>query len=69
MSKKGGFDSLPWIARLILALPGLDFLYGIHRILKGHIIAGIVWLLAGWAVLWIIDIICVILYGRVTVFA
>lgn len=69
MSRKGGFDGLPWIARLILALPGLDFLYGIHRIMKGHPIAGIIWLICGAPILWIIDIICVVLYGRVTVFA
>ncbi len=71
------FDRLPWLIRLILAFPFIDGIaYGIYRIAKGIdenrmgiFIAGIVWLLAGWAVLWIIDLITVIIYGRVTVFA
>lgn len=63
-------DGLPWIIRLIFALPGIDgFIYGIYRIAKGKIIAGIIWLLVGWAILWIIDLITVILNGKVTVFA
>lgn len=71
------FDNLPWIVKLILALPGIDGIaWGIYRIAKGiskndgiMILAGIVWLLIGWAILWIIDIITVILYKKVTVFA
>ncbi len=71
------FDNLPWIVKLILALPGIDGIaWGIYRIAKGistndgiMIIAGIVWLLVGWAILWIIDIITLILYKDVTVFA
>ncbi|MFA5471539.1 MAG: hypothetical protein WCZ00_03645 [Acholeplasmataceae bacterium] len=71
------FDNLPWIVKLILALPGIDsFAWGIYRIIKGlknndmlQIIIGIIWLLAGWAVLWIVDIITIILYKKPTVFA
>lgn len=70
-------DDLPWIVKLILALPGLDsFCWGIYRIVKGldkndlvQIVVGIIWLLAGWAVLWIVDIITIIMYKRPTVFA
>jgi hypothetical protein len=71
------FDNLPWIVKLILALPGIDGIaWGIYRVAKGiskndgvMIIAGIVWLLVGWAILWIIDLVTVILYKKVTVFA
>lgn len=64
------FDKLPWIIRLICALPGLDgIVYGIYRILKGHIIAGIIWLICGIALLWIVDLLSVLFSGKVTVFA
>lgn len=70
-------DDLPVIIKLILALPGIDsFAWGIYRIVKGldrndtvQIVVGIIWLLAGWAVLWIIDIITILMYKRPTVFA
>ncbi len=70
-------DNLPWILKLIFALPFLDGLvWGIYRIVKGinkndglMIVAGIIWLLVGWAILWIIDIITIILYKKVTFFA
>jgi len=69
-------DGLPWIVKLILALPGIDVVYGIYRLVKGFnkndtvlLVAGIIWIFAGWAILWIIDIITVILYKKITVFA
>lgn len=69
-------DGLPWILKLILALPGLDVIYGIYRLVKGVAkkdmvltIVGIIWILAGWAILWIIDIVTVILNKKITVFA
>lgn len=63
-------DGLPLLLKVILALPGLDgIFYGIYRICKGHIIIGILWILLGFAILWIIDIITIILYGKVTIFA
>ena len=62
-------DDLPWIVRLIFAFPCIDgFIYGIYRIAKGRVIAGIIWLLAGWAILWIIDIVTIALKGKVTMF-
>ncbi len=71
------FDGLPFIVKLILALPGIDSLaWGIYRLAKGiHkndlglIIAGIVWIAVGWAIFWVIDIITIILNGKPTVFA
>ncbi len=71
------FDNLPWILKLILALPVIDGIaYGIYRIAKGIdqnnmtiLVAGIVWIIVGWAILWIIDLFTVIFKGKVTVFA
>lgn len=71
-----GFDGLPLIVKIIFALPGLDFLWGIYRLIKGldkkdnvMILAGIIWLFAGWAILWIIDLFTLITSSKVSVFA
>ncbi len=68
------FDDLPFILKVIFALPGLDFLWGIYRLLKGIdqkktilIVAGIVWLFLGWGILWIIDLVTIILNKKPTV--
>lgn len=62
-------DELPFIIRLILAFPGIDgFVYGIYRIAKGHVIAGIIWIFVGWAILWILDIFSILTAGKVTFF-
>jgi len=71
------YDGLPIWLKFILALPGIDGIaYGIYRIAKGidkkdnvMLVVGILWLFLGIALLWIIDIISVLLYGRVKVFA
>mgnify|MGYP007038883857 FL=1 len=79
-SKSGycaAIDKLPWILRLIFALPVLDgIIYGIYRICSGvasgsvlKIVMGIVWIFVGAAIFWVIDIICVIICGKVTVLA
>ncbi|HNZ78324.1 MAG TPA: hypothetical protein PLH44_00965 [Bacilli bacterium] len=63
-------DDLPLVLKIILALPGLDgIFYGIYRICKGHLIAGIIWIILGIPILWIVDLITIILYGKVTLFA
>lgn len=71
------FDNLPWIVKLILALPGIDGIaWGIYRVAKGvskndmlQIIIGILWIFVGFAILWIVDMITIILYKKPTVFA
>lgn len=71
------FDHLPFLVKLILALPIIDGIaYGYYRIAKGidrndmvMLIAGIVWLLIGGFILWIIDLISVILYKKVVLLA
>jgi hypothetical protein len=71
------FDDLPVLVKFLLALPGIDGLaWGIYRLAKGiHkknltlIIAGIVWIFMGFAILWIVDLICIAMYKKVTIFA
>ncbi len=73
----GAFDNLPWILKLIFALPVLDgLIWGIYRLIKGVkkgsillIIAGLLWIFIGAAIFWILDIICVILFKRPTILA
>ncbi len=68
-------DGLPTIGKFIFALPVINIFWAIYRILKGikndnliTLVAGIVWLFAGWAILWIIDLITIVMSGRPTVF-
>ena len=62
------FENAPVWLKLIFALPGLDIIWAIFRIVKGAvkgkvglIIIGILWIILGWAILWIVDIISIIL--------
>lgn len=59
-------DGLPLILKLILALPGLDgIFYGVYRIAKGKLIAGLVWIVFGFVILWVIDIFHILTKGKV----
>ena len=62
------FESAPLWLKVIFALPGLDIIWAIFRIVKGAsqgkvalIIAGILWILLGWAILWIVDIVTILI--------
>lgn len=63
-------DSLPLWAKIIFALPFLDIVWAIYRIVKGvckddiiRIVVGVVWIVAGATVCWVLDIVCLLL-GR-----
>ena len=62
-------DSLPLILRIILALPLLDgIVYGIYRICKGNIpnvILGIIWIFAGSAITWVVDLVFLLLGKKI----
>lgn len=62
------FEDAPLVLKIIFALPGLDIIWALFRIVKGAVkgkigilLAGILWLLLGWAILWIIDIVSIII--------
>ncbi len=70
------FDDAPWWLKIIFALPVIDIVWAIYRIVKGIangkvslIIAGILWILLGWAILWLIDLICVLVWKEPKLFA
>ncbi len=66
------FDDLPQVVKLILAIPALDIVWVIYRILRSlnennalGIIVGVVLLIFGFPFLWLIDIICILMKNTV----
>jgi hypothetical protein len=65
-------DDLPLIVKIILAIPGIDIVWSIYRIVKASVLKDsvgvIIWVLltifASWNVLAIIDIIMLLLTGK-----
>jgi len=66
------YDGLPWIIKLILALPGIDGIaWGLYRVFKGLskkdnmlVLIGILWIFLGIFIFWIIDMVSIILYKK-----
>ncbi len=63
MAKRGDYFGLGYIVSLILAIiPVTSWLCGaITRFTEGKILAGILRLILGWNIIWIIDLILMIL--------
>ncbi len=62
-------DGLPFIVKLVLCLPFVDFAWAIYRIVKGvankdtfMLVIGIVWLVGAISIGWLIDLITVAIY-------
>ena len=69
-------DNLPWIVKLILCIPALDIIWAIYRIVKGAatgnvltLVVGILWIVPGAVICWLVDLISVIVFKRVKFFA
>lgn len=69
-------DKMPWIVKLILCLPVLDIVWAVYRIIKGlekknglMILIGILWIIPGAVICWLLDLICTIIYKRPKFFA
>ncbi|MCF0117972.1 MAG: hypothetical protein HUJ61_08030 [Bacilli bacterium] len=65
---KGGKDyfGLPRIVSVILWLFGIGAILGIvQRFLEGKIVAGILRILFGWNIVYLVDLILLILKGRI----
>ena len=62
-SKKGDYFGLSYIVSLILAIiPFTSWICGwVTRFSEGKIVAGVLRLLLGWNIIWILDIICMLL--------
>lgn len=66
------FDELPKIVKIIFALPGLDIIWAIYRLLRSlsknnilGIILAVIMLFVCPAIFWIIDIITIICANKV----
>lgn len=65
-------DKLPWIVKLILCLPALDIVWCVYRLCrslaKGNvlgIVLAVLSIIPGAAFVWIVDLVCVILSGKI----
>ena len=74
MAKNGmiaWFDDLPWIVKIIFCIPMLDVVWAVYRIVKGVtegnvllIVLGILWIIPGGAICWVVDLVTTILFRR-----
>ena len=66
MAKKDYFGQ-PWLISLILAIiPVTSWLFGaVTRFQEGKFLAGLLRLLLGWNIIWIVDILCVLFTGKI----
>ena len=62
------FEKAPLWLKVIFALPGLDIIWAIFRIFKGAVkkdfglvLVGILWIVLGWAILWVIDLVSILI--------
>ena len=80
MAKKSGFvgamDGLPFWAKLLFCIPMLDIVWAVYRIVKGAtqhnvltLVIGILWIVPGCVICWLVDLISTILYGAPKFFA
>jgi TM2 domain-containing membrane protein YozV len=71
MAKKTEIDKLGWLPVLILTIFFDPLVQGINRILRGRVIAGILWIITGGfiGIGWLIDIITVLIYKDIKVLA
>lgn len=68
MAKKGkDYFGMPWLISLIFAIiPVTSWLFGaVTRFQEGKFLAGILRLLLGWNIIWIIDIILMLFTGKI----
>lgn len=69
-------DNLPWLVKLLLCLPIVDIIWAVYRIVKGAvkkdvllIVAGILWIVFGGVILWLIDLVSIIIWKHIKLFA
>ena len=67
MAKKSDYFGLSWVVSLILAIiPITSWICGaVTRIQEGKIVAGILRLILGWNIIWILDIIFMIMKKQI----
>ena len=62
------FEDAPLWLKIVFALPGIDIVWAIFRIVKGVtkkdyglVLIGVLWILLGWLALWIVDLVSIII--------
>ena len=62
------FEKAPVWLKAVLALPVLDIVWAIFRVVKGVVkkdfglvLVGILWILLGWAILWVVDLVSILI--------
>ena len=65
--KKSDYFGLGWLVSVILAIiPITSWICGaVTRFQEGKILAGILRLVLGWSIIWILDLILMIFKGRI----
>ena len=65
-------DQLPMLVKIILALPGVDIVWVIYRLVRSivkenlvGIVIAVVAIIVGLPWLWLIDILCLVFMGKV----
>ena len=66
------FDNLPLLIKLILALPAVDIVWNIIRVCRSlaknnnvNAIIAVILIVVGIPFMWLIDIICIVLNGKI----
>ena len=69
-------DDAPLWLKIIFALPVLNIVWAVYRIVKGCatnsillIIVGILWIFLGATILWLVDLICICVWKQPKLFA
>ena len=62
------FEDAPLWLKIVFALPGIDIVWAIFRIVKGVtkkdyglVLIGVLWILLGWLALWLVDLVSIII--------
>ncbi len=65
-------DELPWIVKLLLCIPALDIVWAVYRLCRSltanntlGIVLAILCIIPGAAFVWLVDLICVLVNGKI----
>ena len=65
-------DELPWLVKLILCIPMLGIVWSIYRICRSlvkenmlGVVLGVLTIFPGAAIIWLIDLICVLVNKKI----
>ena len=64
-------DEFPLWLKIVLCIPFIDIFWAVYRIIKGAVeknvlmlVIGIVWVIGGCTITWVIDLVTTIIYKR-----